>query len=657
MEFGGFAGSVLYVDLTSGDIRKEPLDPELVRDFIGGWGISNKLAYDLIPPDVDPLSPENMIIFGTSPFVGTTIPGSPKLLVTTKFPLNGAFSTGVGGGAFSIMLKSSGYDYLVISGRAAKPVYLKILDDSVDICDATNLWGKDSIETTNEIRSRHEPCSIIPIGQAGENLVKFTVAYVDNASTVGAGGLPAIMGSKKLKAVVAVQGSKGVKVADQSKFRKLVDDVYGRMTGWRGRESLIEGGLGGSFLNARGDRPVSAKNMTELYFRSPDEEINYKNFARIYKESRKTLACPSCPMGDKEVVKIKQGKYKGAVFTGNSVAGILLEASFAQAVVQDMPESGTERAMGRLKREMEYADMLDRYGLDLVNFDRIMSFVVYLYQQGMITKEDTGGIELKEDWETAERLARMIAYREGFGNVLADGIMATVHKLGTGQKYAYQVKSGGLLIDPRSTGLGTVEFAALTSPRGSQYIPGILGAQSYNLGWRVEQWVKESRRRSFPEEALERIFTPTSFNVGRLMKWSEDWYSVLNLLSLCARFYVVTAYDAKTAAELYQAVTGIEMSDAALLKAGERAWNVYKLLNVRAGFGRDDDQPPEAWFHPVKGNGREYPLIDYYGNSLTREDMDRLLDDYYDERGWDKHSGTPTFEKLQELGLEAYSSA
>ena len=655
MEAFGFAGNILYIDLDSGSTRKEPLDPELIKKFTGGWGINHKLAYDLIPPDVDPYSADNKIIFGVGPFVGTTVPGSSKIFVTSKFPVGGAFTGASGGGALGIMLKSSGYDHVVISGQAEKPVYLKICDD-LEICDATDLWGKDAIETENELRRRHEPCSILPIGQAGENLVKFTVGQIDNAGTIGQGGLPSVMGSKKVKAIVAVQGTKGVKVADRRKLNKLVDQVTKRMMSWHGRKHLIAGGLGGSFLASRGDWPVSAKNMTELNFRSPEELEHYTNFAKIYSKSRKTLACPSCPMGDKEIVKIREGKYAGTEFQGNSICSISGEVAFAQAVVQDMPESGAERGIGRLRRELEYADMLDRYGIDFITFDRLMSLVVYLYEQGIITREDTGGIELKENWETAEKLARMTAYREeGFGDMLAGGILGVIQRLGKGEEQGYHIKGVGNFYEPRFTGMGTMEFASITSPRGSQYIPGSNGAPSYNLKWRVEQWIKESQKRSFPEEAIQRIFSSSSFNVGRLVKWTEDWYSALNSVSLCCRYFVIMAYNATTIAALYQAVTGLEMTEADLLKAGERAWNLYKVLNARAGFDRKNDKAPEAWFRPCKSEEKDYSLTDYYGNPLNRDDVERLLDDYYDERGWDKKRGIPTPDKLKGLGLEGYS--
>lgn len=175
----GYAGSILYVDLTAKSVREEALDTEMARTYLGGAGIIGRLAYDLIDPAIDPLTPASTIIMGTGPFNGTMIPGSSELMVLYKSPLSGAFPYSCGGGRFSHFLKSCGYDYVVITGRSEKPVYLKINDENVQLCDAGDLWGQDSIETADELRRRHEPCRVIHIGPAGENLVAISVAQID----------------------------------------------------------------------------------------------------------------------------------------------------------------------------------------------------------------------------------------------------------------------------------------------------------------------------------------------------------------------------------------------------------------------------------------------------------------------------------------------
>jgi len=243
MTIPGYTGRILYVDLTNRRTRTEPLDPEFVGTLIGGWGINNRLVYDLVSPGTDPLSPQNLIVIGAGPFAGTMIPGAAKIVTTTRFPINGAYASAAGGGSFAIMLKSAGYDHVVISGRSELPVFLNISEEKVELCDATDLWGRDSFETIDELRSRYEPCSVIPIGQAGENLVKISITSVDKAGTLGRGGLPAVMGSKNLKAIVVQQGTMETSVAHRLTLQKLVNHLHERIMKWPGRQLIQENGL------------------------------------------------------------------------------------------------------------------------------------------------------------------------------------------------------------------------------------------------------------------------------------------------------------------------------------------------------------------------------------------------------------------------------
>lgn len=626
----GYGGNILHINLTRGEVRKEPLNPELVRKFIGGWGINNKLAYDLVRPDVAPLSPENFIFIGAGPFSGTVIPGGAELLVTTKFPINGAFATGSGGGRMPHMLKTCGYDNVTITGRAERPVYLKILDDDVELCDASDLWGKDCIETDDVLRRRHEPCSIVPIGQAGENLVKVSVCQIDKLGSVGSGGLAAVMGSKNLKAIVVCEGSRGVEIANRSKFIKTVDALLKRMAGWSGRERLMQGGFTGDILTP-GAGPAAGLGNEE------DRKATLERHLKV----RKALACAGCPMADKERIILPDGKYAGLVnytshvMLGGRWEGMTAVESYDTAVMRD--------------------DLANRYGIDLLLFGALLPFVTSLYQQGIITKEDTGGIELRGDLDTQLKLMKMTAYREGFGEVLADGILEAARKIGKGaEDYALplQVKGRTIVVDARGIGLGTMQLTQVVDPRGCHASAG--GGIAYMPGRPPEDFVRHSDRLGVPEEAVERIVGPTSVNIARWLKYSQDLFSLHSCLGMCMRAPIARFYHVNTFAEFYTMLTGMEISASELMRAGERSWNLYKVLNVRAGFAREDDRPPKIWFTPLKGpQGQEYPLVDYHHTkALTEEDFDSLLEDYYDERGWDKKTSIPTPEKLEELGLE-----
>lgn len=634
MDLPGYAGQTLHVDLTSGRITREPLDEALVRDFIGGWGITNRLAYDLIPPHVNPLSPENCIIIGAGPFSGTTVPGAAELLVTSRFPLNGAYCTACGGGHFAMMLKLSGYDCVVITGQSPRPVYLKVHDDDVQLCDARDLWGRDVFETVDELRRRHEPCSVIPIGPAGENLVSISVTSIDKGGTLGSGGLPAVMGSKNLKAVVAVQGTKGVRVADRLALQRLVDEMLGDIMSYRLRGTLLEGGFFGMTSAWSALRARISDNWSRIEFvPAPDvKDIHYR--------SRKPLACAGCPAADKEVNRLSEGPNAGMVtyMTHYGAMGSL----------------GGEDEVEEYSRSVRFIDAANRYGVCLFSFGVVRELMAFLYQNGTITREDTGGLELADGFETTMQLLRMTARREGFGDVLADGLVAAARRVGA-ESLPVHIKGYNVFGDPRLTGMGTQTIAQMVNPArsgGCAGIAGSMGSASYNLGRPVEQWRAEAERIALPTDAMERIFTPTSFSAGRLNRYAEDWYSLSNCLGRCHRLYINRFFDAATQARLYSAVTGIDATPGELNVAAERAWNLFKLLNARAGFRREDDRAPEAWFSPLEGDDMEFPLMDYYKTrALTRGDVDLMLDDYYDERGWDRKSGTPTPEKLAQLGL------
>lgn len=635
MSFSGYAGNVLYVDLSTSTITTKPLNPELIKTYIGGWGIMNKLAYDLIPPMTDPLSPQNVIILGTGPFTGTIVPGSGKVFATTRFPVNGALATASGGGHFGLMLKASGYDYVVIAGKATKPVYLKIYNDDVELQDAGNLWGKDSFTTVDELRLRYEPCSVIPIGQAGENLVRFSITAIDKGGSLGRGGLPAVMGSKKLKAVVAVQGTKGLKIADYKKLHRLVNTLLGRIINWSGWQPLLEKGIGSEFLEWWGDVPLLSDNLTQVHLMTPAERQKLESFRKEYEKSRKTLACPSCPLGDKEVTK-----YAGITSYGTCVGDSVFEYTLRSA-------------LEGLDKGMEYMNLLNKYGIDLMTFESIVSFVIYLYQKGIITTRDTDGLVLRDDLDTIIELIKMIAYRQGFGNVLAEGFSGIISWLGKGDEYANQVKGQGMIrvFDPRLRGLGTMELTQVVNPRGAHVAAG--GSPSYLSNRPLSDFTRHAQRMGFPEGAIKRAVGETTVNIGRYLKCSEDWYSVFNCLGLCNRAMVNRFYHVNILAELYSAITGINITPAQLMEAADRAYTLYRVLNVRADFGRKDDTPPEVWFRPLNVGKQHYQMTDYFKTaSLTKEDFGRILDDYYDERGWDKKTGAPTPKKLRELGLK-----
>ncbi|MDY6881393.1 MAG: aldehyde ferredoxin oxidoreductase C-terminal domain-containing protein [Desulfatiglans sp.] len=627
MGIPGYAGRILYVDLTSGRIIEEHLNDNLVTDLLGGWGIGQKLAWDIIPPEADPLSPENALILNAGPFGGTHIPGGSKLTFTTKLPLNGCFDTGAAGGRFTHMLKSSGYDHVVITGKSERPVYIRITDDGADLCDAEDLWGMDNFETIDVLTERHDPCSIIPIGQAGENLVKVSVTFLDKGGGLGAGGWPAVMGSKNLKAIVAEQGSKPIEIADRRRLQKAIDQVLNRIMEYHHRPKFVERGaialtsgwvgLGGGF----------AWDQNEI--------------SDIHKGFRKGIACPTCPMADKERVDYFSGETR--------------ISSYMTAFMGLWEGFEAKDSLKGYENHVRYEDAANRYGLDHHNMlfgGGVLPVMLDLYEKGIITKADTGGLELKRDIETVLELLRMIAYREGFGEILAEGTEQALKIMGKDEKYATTIKGYCAFAEPRLKGLGTMEFSAITSPRGGICFQGYFGASAYNPMMPIQGWVKQAHKQGVPNEAIERIFTSDAFNVGRLTRYGEDYSSVYNSLSQCQRLYISRFYDIDILAEMYSALTGIETSRDKLVLFGERAWNLWKALNARAGFDRKDDRIPDNWLQPLEVGGEIHNLKNYYRTQdIKATDIEKLLDDYYDERGWDSKTGIPIRKKLETLRL------
>jgi len=651
MQLPGYAGSILFVNLTDGSYTKEPLDAEMTHTFIGGAGISSKLAYDLIPPNCDPLSAENAIIIGTGPFNGTMIPGASELMIIYKSPLNGSFPYSSGGGRFSHMIKSAGYDQVVLTGRSSKPVYLVIGDQSVELIDASDLWGRDSFETTDELRKRHEPCSVIPIGQAGENLVAISVSQIVKGGTVGSGGLPAVMGSKNLKAIVAVQGNVGIRIADPRRLHRLVDEILENVASYHRRDEML---LGGSMSMTKDwvgpGIPLRCSTVLESY--SPNTGDIQAQIYDLHVQARKRIACATCPIGDKDRIDFKEKDlvvYDTAIMTDMA---IMAASPFGHSSAQSAPEIYADA--------LRYFDLSNRYGVDRVySFRGLVDFIVTLYEEGVIDKNDTGGLELNREMGTILELLRMVTFREGIGDIIADGIGEAVNRIGRGaDKYARNVVKGQYpFSDPRVGVFGPMEFASLVYPGRVMGFAGATGAFAYNPGWPIDQIRKQVQRCGIDNDVLDQICNEESLNLGRMVKHGEEFFILFNMLGMCYRIYISRFQNLGLVAQLYSAVTGVEVTLGDLKLAGERVWNIWRTLNYRAGFDRKDDQPPEVWFEPLKSEREEFHLTDYFQRKrLGREDVDGMLDEYYEEHGWEKERGIPTIDKLNELGLANMAS-
>jgi aldehyde:ferredoxin oxidoreductase len=395
-QIGGYAGNILTIDLSSSNIVKKPLELELMKNFLGGSGINAPLTYQSVQPDASPLSPGNALVFGVGPFVGTLIPGAGKSCASTKMPTSGQIDLSTTG-SFG-KLKFAGYDHLVITGKADQPVYLKINNDEVKILDGSHLWGKDVWETTDELWNElGKEYSIMAIGPAGENFVTDASIIGDKYAGFSRGGLGAVMGSKNLKAI-AVHGTQDIKVSQPDQFEDLLDKLNTEFFGqrllkeWRNYGTLIS-------LKAMARTGLYAyKNFQEAV--EPDKMTEAFDINAFLDIKGGDVACMSCPIGCKHLIKMKQGKY----------AGLTLSVGCANAAMQTW--GCYCGALGQWEEVFKGAELCNRLGIDWYNASGLISWGIELYQRGIIDKHDTDGIEL--DWgNTAaiQELIQKIAYR------------------------------------------------------------------------------------------------------------------------------------------------------------------------------------------------------------------------------------------------------
>ncbi|MGD8985858.1 MAG: aldehyde ferredoxin oxidoreductase C-terminal domain-containing protein [Desulfobacteraceae bacterium] len=641
MMLGGYAGQILYIDLTKEEIRKEPLDLDMAKKFLGGFGLNCKLAWDLLDPDVDPYSPDNMIFMGMGPIIGTAAPVSNKNSVVSKWPSTGTISPGTSGGDFGIQVKLSGYDEVIIKGKAKRPVYIKINGDNVQICDASDLWGKDTYETTDMLWEKHgRNYAVVAMGTAGERLVNTTICLVDKVSTWGKGGLPAIMGSKNLKAFIAC-GNKGIAVVDPKRLIEQTRIIQERFKSYPDYQKLVELGTMDGFAGWADVHGMSMNNWTGRF---PTEEAYRLYSPEYYLENIKAGRCsdPTCPVGCKDHLKIRKGEYAGTEAWVSSFYGRVVHMAARCQV-------------GSYEKAVKAQEYFQRTGLCIHSYTALIDWAVELYERGILTKEDTDGVELKHDFETTMYLSEQADKNEGLGGILAQGYLKAIQDIGRGcEKYAIHVKGMEPLYDPRINRMSGPELNQVVNPRGAHapqgcitlYMAKDLAAEKYR------PWLED---RGVSAEARERIFPrPGYFNIARMLPYGEDWVAFTNSVGLgCLRGRVDSFMRGEDWPEIYSAVTGFETSLEELRECSKRIYNLYRALNVRLGFSRKDDVFPERWFEPLETTDRgTMVLCDYFGTPLSKEDCQNLLNDYYDERGWDTKTGIPTEKTLVKTGLE-----
>jgi len=621
----GWMGAILRVDLTSGKIEKEPLSNRLRLNYLGGRGINSRILYDSVGPGVDALSPENTLIFGTGTVVGTIAPSAGRITVTAKSPLTGILGDGNSGGHFSVEMKRAGYDHIVFTGKAERPVYLWIENDHVELRPAEHLWGKTTSETDEEIhRELGDPMvKIAAIGPGGENLVKYASVIFETCHAVGRTGMGAVMGSKNLKAV-AVRGTRGVPVAHPEAFMRLSRNLHERII-----NSPVYKGLayyGTPYFTAGMYRSgwLAIKNAQTNEW--PDVlKLEHRVLKRDY--FVKILACTACPRHCNQAWVVREGPYAGA--RGAKIEYGAIAPFGAGCLISDFS------AIAKMN------SLCDDYGLDLIELGITLNTVMEWYERGLITKDDTDGIDLS--WGNAEGVIEVIhkvASREGFGNLLAEGPLRAAEQIGRGADKYIALHSKGMtygIDDIRAMKGYALNIA--TSTRGADHLRGMPGL--------------EMIPQASTPELLEKRFGTTeagiasSYKKAPLVVYTQNLCTLTDCLELCK---YNTEFQGETIniedlASLFSLATGVEMDEKAMSTAAERIYAVERAFLVREGMTRKDDVVGGKWgSEPIVGGPSA-------GERIDPDKFDKLLDEYYQLRGWDS-MGIPTASTLSALGLE-----
>jgi len=653
-DFRRFLGRILRVDLSNGRLIPEDIDAGVFMTCLGGLGLNAKILFEEIGPQIDGLSPENIVVISAGLLNGTGAPTAHRGEITTKSPLTGIFGTGNYGGLFASNLRKAGYEAVVLKGKLKDPGYLIISNDHVELRAAGHLWGKDAWETTDAIKGElGKDFSVMAIGQAGENLVKFACPIVDYHHAPGRSHAGCIMGSKSIKAI-AVRGTRKIEIGDEQLFKAVTKEIVARIKGYPERSLRQE--VGSTYLIAAAARRgrLGAKNYQTGILPETNEIWRPESYKKHLVKG--PTYCGNCPLsvfyGCNITADVKEGKDKGLFMQG---------VSFSHPVWN----WGGKCAIESFTSMLKCRELCNRYGMDQM---ASVPFALELYQRGILTKENFDGKELRwGDEEAINGLLYKIAYRQGIGDALAEGSARAAKIIGRGaDKYALTIKGMEILsgVDPRTLGMPTL-LGYMTCARGGDDLKNTHSIVENIPDWVRKQGMKDEEYASWflnsldmPAAIKEGIYgkplhvpplKPTLESIALTTKWYEDMGPVRDSLGVCLfAVNTVGAIGPTLCARLLSAYLGTDFSPPELLIIGERITNLMRLYNEREGLSRRDDRLPERFFAESLKDGPSEGAI------LSKGKMEQLLDSYYDLRGWDRQTGNPTANKMKELGLSEF---
>ena len=611
---GGYCGKILQIDLSTGRIETVSIKEQDQKGFIGGSGLAAKIFFDSFDPKVDPLSPENPLIVMTGPLVGTQFPGTSRFAVCGKSPLTGIWGEGTCGGNFGPELKFAGMHGIIFKGASPVPVYLAMEDDRIELRDAKELWGMDNYTLTDLLKERHgkeKRPKVLSIGPAGENLVKFAAICNDKGDFIGRTGMGALMGSKRLKALV-VKGTKRVEASHPEEYSALRKSLTIKSRDAMVAQSLRSMGsdAGMDLGMMTGDIPIKNWMVGEDF----ELSANLGGPFMTEKYLTRNHACSFCPIACKRIVKVDDGPFKTEEGPG--------------------PEYETCCSFGTLMMNYDLAGVIkanewcNRYGMDTISCGATIAFAMEAFEKGLITKKDTDGIELTWGNITgAISLIHKIAKKEGIGAILSEGTREAAKRLGKGaEEFSVEVK--GLEVpmhDPR--GFHGMGLAYMTSIRGACHL--------MHLALGVEQGISTYTEAGFQENYIGQ----TSEGKAEMIKLCEDFGLPCNSLLICE--YVAWTLSAKELAEMVRVTTGFDFTLKDLLACGERTWLLKRGLGNMMGVRSRDDRLPGRILTPLKDGAAAGSI----------PDVEKLLREYYEIRGLNE-DGRPKKEVLIQVGLD-----
>ncbi len=614
----GYAGKVLRINVSDGSYRIEPLDMEEARQYIGGRGFNAARLYKEVPAGTDPLGPDNKLMVATGPLVGTMFPTASRFNVSARSPLTGIFGDTNAGGHFAPEMKFAGYDQIIVEGRAEKPSYISIRDNVVEIKDADGIWGGTVFEADIGIRNQlgDKWTQTLICGPAAENGVKYAGLFANQVRAAARTGMGTVMASKNIKGM-AVRGSGSIEVHDPQGFKELVlalEDEIRSHEQFEGRRLM---GTTRILMMANRGGFLPTRNYTQGTFEHAHEVSGEKLAAEYNVKGR---GCFACTVPCSRIYTIRDGPFKGVHGEGPEYESL---GSF------------TSR-LGNPDIELALAanDLCNQLGIDILSTVGAIGWATELYENGKLSQEETGGLELS--WGNKEAiitLIHQISKREVFGDILADGAFKAAEKLGKGQEYVVAVKGMDLIMaDPR--GLKGFGLGYAVATRGGDHLrsePFIELEDDPTMGQEMFGAPGATMRRS-------------DTGKGKLITYFEDWCAVIDALQPCKNIMQnMMLLPFPRAAEALELTTGIKLTEQEVRDVGSRITTIERMFGIREGIGRKDDTVPKRF--------TDTPLTEGESSGSVM-DLELMLDEYYTERGWELETGHPTPEALRKLGLD-----